>query len=160
MLSIILNHLQYNAWANNKLIDFVAQLDRSLLEHEIKSSFPSLCKTIQHTANAQELWLSRLQDTPLLTWPGDTSGENAMQKWRKSSAELVAHFEKQPNEYTSKLIEYETIKGETFATRAGEIALHVVNHSTFHRGQMITILRELGQENLPATDFIFYTRTR
>lgn len=160
MLLIILNHLQYNAWANNKLIDFVSQLDRSLLEQEVKSSFPSLCKTIQHTANAQEVWLSRLQDAPHLTWPGDTNGENAMEKWRKSSADFVTHFQHQTSEYVTRLIEYKTIKGETFTTRAGEIALHVVNHSTFHRGQMITILRELGQENLPATDFIFHTRTR
>jgi uncharacterized damage-inducible protein DinB len=83
-----------------------------------------------------------------------------MEKWRKRSADFVTHFQHQPSDYVNRLIEYKTIKGETFATRAGEIALHVVNHSTFHRGQMITILRELGQENLPATDFIFYTRTR
>jgi len=160
MLSIILNHLQYNAWANNKLIDYVSQLDRHLLEREVKSSFPSLCKTIQHTANAQEIWLSRLQQAPLLTWPGETNGLNAMQKWKKSNIDFITHFEQQPADYIQQLVEYKTIKGETFATKAGDIALHVVNHSTFHRGQMITMLRELGQENLPATDYIFYTRMK
>jgi uncharacterized damage-inducible protein DinB len=158
MLPIVLNHLQYNAWANNKLIEFIAQLDRSLLEQEVKSSFPTLCKTIQHTANAEQIWLSRLQQQTIATWPGDISKENAMQKWQSSSAEFVAHFKRKAADYYQQPITYTSMKGDQFTTSAGNIALHVVNHSTFHRGQMITILRALHQENLPATDYILYTR--
>ena len=81
-----------------------------------------------------------------------------MDRWRKSGADFITHFKSQPADYVHQAIAYKSMKGEPFTTKAGDIALHVVNHSTFHRGQMITILRELGQENLPATDYIFYTR--
>jgi uncharacterized damage-inducible protein DinB len=50
------------------------------------------------------------------------------------------------------------MKGIEFKSAVDEILFHVVNHGTFHRGQMITMLRELGYTSFPSQDLIAFTR--
>jgi len=52
-------------------------------------------------------------------------------------------------------IGYENIKGEHWEYPLGHMLQHVVNHSTYHRGQVITMLRQLGA-NAVSTDFLLY----
>ncbi|HMX78573.1 MAG TPA: DinB family protein, partial [Chitinophagaceae bacterium] len=57
-------------------------------------------------------------------------------------------------------IQYYNTKKENFKQPVWQIVLHVVNHSTYHRGQLINMLRQVGVEKLPHTDFIYWTRKK
>ncbi len=56
--------------------------------------------------------------------------------------------------------DYENSKGEQFKQPIFQMLLHVFNHGTYHRGQLVTMLRQLGVENIPATDFIVWSREK
>jgi uncharacterized damage-inducible protein DinB len=53
---------------------------------------------------------------------------------------------------------YQNLKGEQFTQPIFQMLIHVFNHGTYHRGQMVTMLRQLGVEKIPATDFIVWSR--
>ncbi len=55
-------------------------------------------------------------------------------------------------------ITYKNMKGDTFTAPYWELLQHLYNHATFHRGQVVTILRQLGVTTIPSTDFVTYTR--
>ena len=69
MKQILLNYTAYNLWANTKLLDVLKSLDPSLLDKEIKSSFPSLRKTFNHIWSAEEVWHRRLHGESLASLP-------------------------------------------------------------------------------------------
>ena len=55
---------------------------------------------------------------------------------------------------------YYTTKKELIKLPVYQMLLHVFNHGTYHRGQLVTILRELGVEKIPQTDFIVWSRKK
>jgi uncharacterized damage-inducible protein DinB len=55
---------------------------------------------------------------------------------------------------------YKNSKGEQFFQPLPEVLMHVFNHGNYHRGQLVTMMRSLGAQLIPATDFILYTRRR
>ncbi|MEI9934102.1 MAG: DinB family protein [Ferruginibacter sp.] len=57
-----------------------------------------------------------------------------------------------------QLFSYKTFKGDPFTQPLYEVVFHVFNHSTYHRGQLVTILRQLGVEKIPSTDLIVFYR--
>lgn len=57
-----------------------------------------------------------------------------------------------------RTVPYANIAGEPLASSISEMLRHVVNHSTYHRGQIVTMLRQLGKRP-PSTDMILYFRT-
>ena len=60
--------------------------------------------------------------------------------------------------FLTEQIDYKTMKGDAYSNTAEEILVHVINHGTFHRGQVITMLRELGFTQFPSTDLITFLR--
>ena len=57
------------------------------------------------------------------------------------------------------VLPYKNMKGEAFEQEVKEIILHINNHGTYHRGQLVTMLRQLGAEKIPQTDYILYSRS-
>ena len=55
---------------------------------------------------------------------------------------------------------YQNSKRESFKQPVYEMLLHVFNHNTYHRGQLVNMLRQAGLEKIPATDFIVWSRKR
>lgn len=64
-----------------------------------------------------------------------------------------------PNALEHEFI-YRNLKGERFKQPVHLVLMHVFNHGTYHRGQLVTMLRQAGIESIPATDFILFTRTK
>jgi uncharacterized damage-inducible protein DinB len=58
------------------------------------------------------------------------------------------------DETLKKILHYQNLRGEQFNVPVYMILHHVFNHCTYHRGQLVTMLRQLGVEKLPSTDFI------
>jgi len=152
----------YTSWANGRVLDIVAGLDAAAFTRSLGSSFSSVRETLVHMLGADWVWLSR--------WQG-ASPTSTPESWDLSSLEAIrakwAEIERARTALVATLTEadlrrplaYRNTKGEPFVSTFGEMLLHVVNHSTYHRGQVVTMLRQLGAEGTD-TDLITYYRQR
>ncbi len=164
MKDLLLKYAQYNVWANDLLIDVLLGLSEQQLDQEIVSSFPSIRKTVYHTWSAEHIWFQRLSLVEHPTWmEGGFFGtfSEACHNWKAASADLQ-HFT--ANLYDEKALTHEfmyyDLKKNPHKTPVNQTLLHVFNHSTNHRGQLITMLRQAGVKKIPQTDFIAFVRLK
>ena len=110
---------------------------------------------INHTLNAQEIWNGRIEERPATTgvWdirPTDTLKNINLVNYQ-TSLKIVEKYD------LHKKISYKNSKGEAFENSVRDILFHVINHSTYHRGQIATDCKLHGMTPL-VTDYIFYKR--
>ncbi|MBC8047058.1 MAG: DNA polymerase [Fimbriimonadaceae bacterium] len=159
--TILTSYTSYNIWANKKMMDTIALLPNDMQDMALQTSFPSLRKTVYHIWDAQVIWLSRLNGISLTTWPSETYGDNfeGYEIYFIKHCEEFDQFVKNKSEdYLESIIRYSSLNGKEFQSRAWQIIMHCMNHGTYHRGQLIIMLRNLGITELPQTDYIFYLR--
>ncbi|MBI2270099.1 MAG: hypothetical protein HYU69_07030 [Bacteroidetes bacterium] len=155
---LLLQYVTYNHWANDRLSGVMLKIDPALLDKEVKSSFPSLRKTVHHIWDAELAWMSRLKEEAVNWPPSAQFKEPTINQFLIASKDFIEFGASKENSYFSGSTSYKNIKGNTFSTTNHGIIMHCMNHSTFHRGQLITILRELGVSELPSTDLIAFLR--
>ena len=108
--------------------------------------------------DAEMIWLSRLEGTKL-SWPPTAQFKDpAIDDFLKTSGELLNFVESKSEEYIHAETSFKDSKGNPYHMNNAGILMHVMNHSTFHRGQLVTMMRELGITELPQTDLIKYLR--
>lgn len=157
-----LQYARYNAWANKKMIDVMNGLSDAQSEQEIVSSFPSIKATVIHSWGAEDMWLQRLLLTENPVWKpsvfNGTAGE-ACTAWLDCSQKLIDFVQQQRDDAAfDHVVAYYNLKREHNKTPVREILNHVFNHATYHRGQLVTMLRQVGVTKIPGTDFIAYSR--
>jgi uncharacterized damage-inducible protein DinB len=158
----IFKHLAYNEWANTKFAEMLAEVDDQLFYQENKSSFPSIAKTVLHIGDAQMIWLSRMQGKGLTAWPSATfqgTKADALAGLVQSSKDINVFIKSKGESFLSTRYAYRTMKGDPFEDPVEDTLFHVVNHSTYHRGQITMMLREMNVTQLVGTDLIHYLRT-
>ena len=162
--STLLRYTNYNHWANEILLRLIdKEVDEEKLDKIIVSSFPSLRKTVFHIWDAENIWIKRLNEESLKDWPSKSfngSFSSAMEKMLLNSKMFNEFVESSGDEELSIPFTYLNTEGKSFSNPIWEAVLHCMNHSTYHRGQVVTILRQLAVENIPSTDYITYTRIR
>ncbi len=162
MKSLLLNYTNYNVWANDRIITFLKDnVSDEQLDKEIVSSFPSLRKTLFHIWDAEGIWLARLNGNSSSL--GSSHGfngntEDGYSAILSNSKKFVALVEAKEETYFQQLLLYANIKGDKFENIIHDAIQHCMNHSTFHRGQIIMMLRQLGFTKLFATDYIAFRR--
>lgn len=157
------NHLAYNLWANERIGHVLMTQPDIILEAAQKSSFASITKTVLHLWDAEVIWLTRLQGGSLADWPSKTftgSTADMLQGLIKTSTELLQLAHTKGDAFLETTIAYKNMKGDSFENRVEEILFHVVNHGTYHRGQIISLLRQSGVEQVVSTDMIVWFRER
>lgn len=157
----IKKHLQYNAWASNKIVEALLTLEEGLWDKEVISSFPSVRKTVFHIWDAEQIWLKRLQGESPSNWPSKSftgSTADVIKAFMENTNALTSFVEQQDFSFWSKTFTYKNMKGVEFSSKADEILYHLVNHATFHRGQLVTMLRQLGVSQFQPQDLIAYVR--
>ena len=161
-MNIYFLYVQYNYWANERLLSLIAKgLRDELLDVEIVSSFSSLKKTIYHLWDAEFIWLKRLKGESLNDWPSKNFNgtfSEAKEKILLNDQLFIDFVERLNDEKLSESFTYKNIEGKTFSNPIWESVHHCMNHSTYHRGQIVTMLRQLGITNIPSTDFISFCR--
>jgi len=154
-----LDYATYTVWANKRLIDNLCPTDDSLLEKELVASFPTIRATILHIWLAETGWLSRLRG---LGWEASNvtnftgSNQELFTAWQATSL-AFQHFVESAD--LEKAIEFRH-KGTSFSIPAREIVLTVCNHSSFHRGQIVMMMRQLGITEIAQTDYIEWVRLK
>lgn len=151
----------YNAWANKQLGDLAVSIPADLQRLQVSSSFPSLYATLLHIWDAEEIWWQRLKLRDPIMVPSinlsPTFGE-IVKGLANVDNEWVSWALKASDRQLEHVFEYRNSKKELFKQPVSQVLLHLFNHSTFHRGQFVTILRNVGVEKIPSTDFIHWSR--
>ncbi|HEY3405686.1 MAG TPA: DinB family protein [Ohtaekwangia sp.] len=162
MLYSIHKHLTFNTWANTQTANVLKEVDDEIYFRENKSSFPSIAKTILHMHGAQAVWLKRLQGESLTAFPAaefERDKIKTLDLFIKYSKDLENFIASKDDAYLVSEYSYRNMKGDPFTDPVIDTLFHVVNHGTYHRGQVITMLREAGVTKVVGTDLIHYLRS-
>jgi uncharacterized damage-inducible protein DinB len=161
MKELILQLSGYHTWANQQLIDIILQLPGEKQTQTVASSFDSLLKTVIHLWDAESIWWQRLKLSERILIPSETFNGNF-----NEAANQLLQQNRQWTQWISNAQEhmfqhefiYLNLKKEQFKQPVYQVLLHVFNHGTYHRGQLVTMLRQLGIEKIPQTDYIAWSR--
>ena len=147
----------YNDWANRRIVDACRALDSTAFARASGGSFGSIKDTLAHIAWAEWLWLERWQHrSPRQSALPDASSLAAIERVMNEVARGQQSFvERVRDEDLSERISYVNIKGETWEYTLRQMLQHTVNHSTYHRGQIVTLLRQAGANGV-STDYLLY----
>jgi uncharacterized damage-inducible protein DinB len=147
----------YSSWATALVLDACGALSAVELYRDLKSSHGGVLGTLHHLFFADRLWLARLEghqrplhdpnESPSLdelcsAWPVLFEHYRA---WLANTSEAALH---EPFSYLN-------LKGEPYSVIRWQALLHVVNHGSIHRGQVVSMLRQLGHKP-PVTDLLYY----
>lgn len=163
MKEIYSDFANYNLWANKKIVDFYLEQSSELLEREIANSFPSIKLTFFHIWDAELIWFKRLEGKSMAHFPSAKfSGavEEGLYQMIQNSTEFRDFIQTQEETFFDEKCHYQTTQGGQFRMLNREIMQHVFNHSTYHRGQLVMMARQLNLSNIPSTDYIFYLREK
>lgn len=155
------NHLLFNHWANSQVAETIRLIPDEDFVREGRSSFPSISKTVAHMWGAQYIWLRRMHGESIRVAPMSTmqlAKDEALDGLIKSSHDFIDFVKSKDAEFLASRYRYNNLKGEPFEDSYEDTLFHVVNHSTYHRGQLISMLRESGVTSLPGTDLIHFLR--
>ncbi|MCM3024666.1 DinB family protein [Heyndrickxia ginsengihumi] len=122
--------VRYHIWANQQLISHLKTLPSELFHTKVESVFPTLAETFGHIISVDYVWLSRI----------NKEKPSKIQKW---TFQTVAA--------------YKNTKGELFTQTLFELIQHIVNHGTYHRGNLAAMIRQLGYQGT-STDYITFLR--
>lgn len=149
--------LQYDYWANMKLLAHVENLSEDLFHKRMNSVFPSIAETFYHIYRGQRIWIKRC--IPDLAVNESITSFQNINEAKTSFTELHSIMIDSIELHYDKLSEvaYQNTKGTTFKNHIDEIMLHLANHGTYHRGNIASMIRECGY-NGTSTDYIQYLR--
>lgn len=152
----------YNTWANELMCNWLDIISDEQFKQEVVSSFSSIQKTTKHIWGAQEIWICRLENASFdrNIFISDSYSKDEIILNIKSSSLRLKKFADEISEMDLlKPLAYKNLKGEPFSNNIYQVLTHVFNHSTFHRGQVVTMLRQTGITEFDATDLVAFFRT-
>lgn len=161
MKQIVTQYAAFNLWANNIFIEYIKKLTTDQQHAFASSSFPSLYKTIVHMWETERNWLKRLQfeeNIPAGGGPVTLSFDEVALALLNESALIKEWIEKATTEKIEHVIAYQNSKRDQFKQPVFQILLHLFNHETYHRGQLVSMFHQLQLNNIPNTDFISWSR--
>jgi uncharacterized damage-inducible protein DinB len=152
---------RYNRWANATQLKAAAALSPEQLTKKLGGSFPSVLETLVHIMGAEWIWLMRWKGTspPALLPASEFRDLNAVKaKWREIEADQTDFIGTVTEAALQVPLKYVNTKGQPYEYPLGRVMQHLVNHGSYHRGQLTNFLRQLGAEPAP-TDLLVYFDT-
>lgn len=159
---LLVDYTRYNLWVNTLLVDLFKNVDEALISQYVESSFPSIRATLIHLWDVEKLWLARLRGMSPTKFPSENfEGSNAevydsLLATSKEFLEFVSH---QTEDSLNADISFTLLSAKgVFQQKAADMIHHCMNHQTFHRGQIVTMARQLGITQFPRMDYIIFKR--
>lgn len=150
---------EYNIWANKRLGGQIKQLSNELFLKEVGGSFPSIQLTLVHLMETEWIWMHRWQGVPLVSIPGDWPINNAhslVNTWTAIQDQIEGIVKQRATEEI-KEVEFITKKGVAYSMPFIDTIMHATNHGTYHRGQIVNMIKMLGETPVSTDYFIFCT---
>jgi uncharacterized damage-inducible protein DinB len=155
--------IEYHYWARDRVLDAVTPLTPEQYDRHLSSSFPSIRATLVHTYSAEWVWHSRWEgrspSAPLASdmFPDVPSLRLA---WVEHEGRMRALLASLGDADLARRFDYTLISGAPGNSSLQQVVQHVVNHATYHRGQVTTMLRQIGARPPRSTDMIQFFRER
>lgn len=151
---------QFNQWADRRLLDTSASLSDEQFTRNLGSSFGSVRDTLAHLYGAGWVWNERFQGrSPSALPTGTTFPDYASVRARLE--DIDRHYVDYTSQLTQqdldRVIRYRSFAGDEFSNPLWQSLHQVSNHATYHRGQVVTMLRQLGVKPV-STDLIGFYR--
>ena len=150
----------YNAWANRKFFPVLAALPAEPYFRDLKSSHGGIHGTLCHIVWAEELWLNRWlqQPNPAVPQGRDLATlEAAVERWERVEAERATLLAGLTEARLDETVAVKPSTGGEYVHTFRQMFRHAVDHSSYHRGQIVTMLRQLGVTP-PTTGLIYFYR--
>jgi len=148
----------YTQWADRRVFSAAAKLNPEKVNRHLGNSFSSVRETLVHIMAAEWIWLERWKGTsPKALLPASEFAtlDSLRQRWDALHAELAQYTGGVSADQLQSDLAYINTRGQQFSYPLWRQMAHVVNHSTYHRGQITTMLRQLGAEPV-STDLLVY----
>ena len=155
--------VDYNYWARDRIFEAVSALAAEQYSRAMGNSFSSVRETLVHVYSAEWVWLSRWQGVSPTAglspdqWPDLPS---LVTSWTELEGRIRWVVGGVTDAGVGKVIEYKLLSGQPGKSPFGSMVQHVVTHGTYHRGQITTMLRQMGAPPPKSTDFITFVRER
>ncbi len=146
--------IQYNQWANSSMVDWLREQSADLYTQEVLSSFPSLNKVLHHMVDAETYYLSILTGQEA-AYKDELSTDTLFTQLLSVDEQLLTWFLNQDSTSVDKEISLKRspfVETYTVAT----LITHLINHSTYHRGQVVAMRHQLGIPAPPKLDYYRY----
>jgi uncharacterized damage-inducible protein DinB len=163
MKKLLVQYAAYNVWATQLMVDRIKELPEAVIRAKAGSSFDSLFATVLHLLDAEYIWWQRMKLAEQIKRPSDHfTGDftelagNLLQQSKQWHDWIMAA---QDHMLDHEFIYYNS-KKEKFKQPVYQVLLHIFNHGTYHRGQMVTIFHQLEINNIPNTDYIAWSRKK
>jgi uncharacterized damage-inducible protein DinB len=155
--------LDYHYWARDRVLDAAAALTPDEFTRDLGSSFKSVRDTLAHLYSSEWAWYSRwcgTSPTAALPFERFPDVQSLRSEWSAHEAKMRAFLEELGEAGIHRVFEYKTLSGVAAASTFWQMLQHVVNHGSYHRGQVTTMLRQLGAAPGKGMDLIAYYRVR
>jgi uncharacterized damage-inducible protein DinB len=153
---------EYNAWANRRSLAATQKLTVEQFTKPMGSSFPSVRDTLAHIYGAEWIWLERFQGRSPSALPNVNLFADVRmlrETWAVHEERLLIFIAGLNQSDLDRTMEYKTLKFGVYSNPIWQSMLHVVNHGTYHRGQVTTLLRQLGAQPI-LLDLMHFYRER
>jgi uncharacterized damage-inducible protein DinB len=161
----LINYTKYNVWANERIVGVIGNLSDEQIERTVVSSFPSIRGTLLHIWDAESLWLDRLKGGAPTEFPSKYfKGDNraVFTSLIESSKYFGDFVAKQKVTFLNSSLKTKSLAGIESNLSVHNMIHHCMNHSTMHRGQLITFIRQVEDKDnrmvIPSIDFSTYCR--
>jgi len=151
----------FNVWANNIVWEWLDQISEEQWQQHIVSSFNSIAETVLHVVSAETIWLDRLNKVESPVWLQTTfkgSRKETIELWKRSTVGLKKFMNEFDEAGMMNMLVFKRINGDRYEMPHYQVFAHIFNHSTYHRGQLVTMLRQAGFINVGSTDMLGFYR--
>jgi uncharacterized damage-inducible protein DinB len=152
----------YDAWATNRIFDAVAMVPPEEVMRDLHGGHHSIHGTIAHMVGAARVWLARWTggpEIPILRGEEVSGIEELKSLWEKTGYDLAKFLGSLTDRKLQETFTMKTSAGKTYTHILWQVMQHLADHSTYHRGQVVLMLRQLGHTP-PAVGLIgFYRET-
>ncbi|MGH7612562.1 MAG: DinB family protein [Gemmatimonadales bacterium] len=149
---------RFNRWANARVFDAISGVTQEQFLKDLGSSYPSIRETLTHIVWGEWLWLQRWRGTSPRTVFQATDfplPDSLKTRWLEVELEQRGFVESTTAERLLCIVRYVNLQGQTWEYPLWRQMYHIVNHSSYHRGQVTTMLRQVGARPI-ATDFLVF----
>ena len=154
--------LDYTIWANHRILRACATLAPDDFLRDAGGSFGSVRGTLAHVMGSEWVWLERWKGVSPERLPDESAFPNVValrDRWTVIEDHRRLWLLELPESDASAIIRYKTMQGATFEAPLWQLVQHVANHSTYHRGQVVSMLKQLGARTV-STDLVLFDRER
>ena len=153
--------VDYIIWADGTIIEWLHQINEVQWEQVITSSFPTIKQTAIHIVSGEKIWLdywTKATDPVFLSATFTGTKSDLIATWLQTSASLKSFMEAYSEDNYLQPVTFKWPRGGESTMEFWQTFSHFINHATYHRGQLVTMLRQAGFTKLSSTDLATYYR--